>query len=89
MDGLLNNTLTMSYVAFRNEYNNIRGEEGEFRLTGSKGDYILGTYNGGVRDQDPEKWASLSIIITEGGGIFHNASGTQSAEVVPDANAGG
>lgn len=88
VEGLLNNTLSMSHVAFRDESNNIRVEEGEFRITGAKGDYIFGTYQGGARDQDPEKWASLSLLITEGGGIFSSASGTLTAHLVPTSNGG-
>jgi hypothetical protein len=82
--GLLDYDLTMSHLSYQDEYSNLLFENGNFRITGRQGDYIMGSYHGGAQSRKYEEPVHLAFEITGGGGQYKDANGSINVDLIPD-----
>lgn len=82
--GLIDYDLTMSHLSYQDEYSNLLFEDGNFRITGKQGDYIIGSYHGGAQGRNYEEPVYLAFQITGGGGKYQDAKGSINVDLIPD-----
>jgi len=81
---LKENIISLSHLSFLDKFNNILVENGTFKIAGTNGDYITGTYHGGGQGNQDSKFVSLELIVTGRFGQYLEAKGTINANVIFD-----